>query len=84
MPDKKISQLDTVTPTSDDLIAVVDSSDLTKTKKSTLASLPLSDEAVAALSVKEDTANKGIPNGYAPLDATGKVPSSNLPAASGG
>jgi len=28
---------------------------------------------------KEDKANKGIANGYAPLDATSKVPSGNLP-----
>jgi len=31
-------------------------------------------------STKEDKANKGIANGYAPLDATSKVPSANLPA----
>jgi hypothetical protein len=30
-------------------------------------------------STKEDKANKGIANGYAPLDATSKVPSGNLP-----
>jgi hypothetical protein len=28
---------------------------------------------------KEDKANKGIANGYAPLDGTAKVPSANLP-----
>lgn len=31
------------------------------------------------LSVKEDTTNKGAPNGYAGLDATGQVPASQLP-----
>lgn len=31
------------------------------------------------LSTKEDKANKGVANGYAPLDATSKVPSGNLP-----
>jgi hypothetical protein len=32
------------------------------------------------LTLKEDKANKGTANGYAPLDATSKVPSANLPA----
>lgn len=32
------------------------------------------------LTLKEDKANKGIANGYAPLDGTSKVPSANLPA----
>jgi hypothetical protein len=31
------------------------------------------------LSAKEDKASKGVANGYAPLDATAKVPSANLP-----
>ena len=35
------------------------------------------------LATKEDKANKGVANGYAPLDATGKVPALNLPASSG-
>lgn len=29
---------------------------------------------------KEEISNKGVANGYAPLDATGKVPTANLPA----
>ena len=36
--------------------------------------------AAIDLTLKEDKANKGIANGYAPLDATNKVPSANLPA----
>lgn len=32
-----------------------------------------------SLSAKEDTANKGANNGYAPLDGTAKVPLANLP-----
>jgi len=31
------------------------------------------------ISNKEDKANKGVANGYAPLDGTGKVPEANLP-----
>ena len=31
------------------------------------------------LTLKEDKANKGIASGYAPLDATSKVPLGNLP-----
>jgi len=31
------------------------------------------------ISNKEDKSNKGVANGYAPLDATAKVPSANLP-----
>ena len=34
---------------------------------------------VENISNKEDKANKGIANGYAPLDANSKVPSANLP-----
>lgn len=36
---------------------------------------------VPGLADKESTTNKGQPNGYAPLDGTGKVPTANLPAA---
>ena len=39
----------------------------------------LPDDGAALLSAKEDKANKGVANGYAPLDATSKVPSANLP-----
>jgi hypothetical protein len=39
---------------------------------------------VSALSGKQDTSAKGQANGYAGLDATGKVPSAQLPASQGG
>ena len=29
--------------------------------------------------LKEDKSNKGVANGYAPLDSSGKVPTDNLP-----
>lgn len=35
---------------------------------------------VIDLTLKEDKANKGVANGYAPLDANAKVPVANLPA----
>jgi hypothetical protein len=38
---------------------------------------------VPGLATTEKTANKGQPNGYAPLDGTGKVPTANLPASGG-
>jgi hypothetical protein len=38
----------------------------------------------AQLQQKEEKVNKGVPNGYASLDPTGKVPSNQLPALAGG
>ena len=38
------------------------------------------DDTDTKLSAKEDTANKGAANGYAPLDGTSKVPLANLPS----
>jgi len=38
---------------------------------------------VTDLAAKEATANKGVASGYASLDATGKVPSSQLPTSGG-
>jgi hypothetical protein len=57
----------------------------TSVKTSLLAAI---NELVSSLSGKEDTlgftpedsANKGAANGYAPLDASAKVPAANLPA----
>lgn len=43
------------------------------------AQTPFSIGSTIDISTKEDKANKGIANGYAPLDATSKVPSGNLP-----
>lgn len=39
-------------------------------------------DLVADLAATEKTANKGVANGYAPLDSSGKVPDANLPAGS--
>lgn len=39
----------------------------------------LPDDGAALLSAKEDKAAKGVANGYAPLDASAKVPIENLP-----
>ena len=54
MADKKISQLATVTPTTDDFISVVDNADLTVTKKATVGSLPVSTSTQSALDNKVD------------------------------
>ena len=39
----------------------------------------LPNDGAALLSSKEDKSNKGVANGYAPLDANAKVPVANLP-----
>jgi hypothetical protein len=39
----------------------------------------LPDDGASLLSAKEDKANKGVANGYAPLDVNAKVPVANLP-----
>jgi hypothetical protein len=44
------------------------------------ANKPVSTAQQTALNLKENAANKGQPNGYAGLDGSGKVPSSQLPA----
>jgi hypothetical protein len=41
---------------------------------------PVSTAQQTALNLKEDKANKGVNNGYASLDASGKVPASQLPS----
>ena len=41
---------------------------------------PVSAATVTQLNLKEDKANKNVANGYAGLDATGKVPVANVPA----
>lgn len=41
---------------------------------------PVSTAQQTALDLKENTANKGVAGGYASLDGTGKVPSSQLPS----
>jgi hypothetical protein len=44
------------------------------------ANKPISTATQTALNLKEDKANKGIPNGYASLAGDGKVPSTQLPS----
>ena len=44
------------------------------------ANKPVSTATQTALNAKESTANKGVANGYAGLDVTGKVPSAQLPS----
>lgn len=44
------------------------------------ANKPVSTATQTALNAKENTANKGVANGYAALDATGKVPTAQLPS----
>ena len=43
------------------------------------AAKPVSTATQTALDLKEDEVNKGVANGYAGLDATGKVPAAQLP-----
>lgn len=45
---------------------------------------PVSTATQNALDLKEDAADKGQPNGYAPLNEDGKVPAAYLPAIAGG
>lgn len=44
------------------------------------ANKPISTATQAALDLKENAANKGVANGYAGLDAAGKVPANQLPS----
>lgn len=44
------------------------------------ANKPISTAAQTALNAKENAANKGVANGYAGLDAAGKVPANQLPS----
>ena len=44
------------------------------------AAKPVSAATVTQLNLKEDKSNKNVANGYAGLDATGKVPAANVPA----
>ncbi len=41
---------------------------------------PVSTATQTALNLKEDTANKGVANGYAPLDASAKIASTYIPS----
>lgn len=48
------------------------------------ANKPLSSAATTALGLKQDTSAKGAANGYASLDATGKVPTAQIPSLASG
>lgn len=67
-------------PASNDTLLIADASAGNAAKYATLGDLPVPSSVTSALASKEDKANKGQPNGYAPLDGTGKVPLANLPA----
>ncbi len=66
-------------PASNDTLLIADASAGNAAKYATLGDLPVPSTVTSALALKEDVANKGQPNGYAPLDGTGKVPLANLP-----
>ena len=81
---EKIPNVDSVTSVAGRTGAVV----LTKTDvglanvdNTSDANKPVSTAQQTALNLKQDTAGKGAVNGYASLDAGGKVPSAQLPAA---
>jgi len=48
------------------------------------AIVELRDDSDNKLNLKQDLSDKGQPNGYASLDATGKVPSSQIPSSASG
>lgn len=58
------------TPASDDRILLSDTSDSGASIDAPLSALPISAATQSALDAKEDSANKGVANGYAPLDAS--------------
>lgn len=66
-------------PASNDTLLIADASAGNVAKYANLGDLPVPSSVTSALALKEDVANKGQPNGYAPLDGTGKVPLANLP-----
>lgn len=74
------TQIPDGTPASDDRVLLSDTSDSGAAIDAPLSALPISTATQSALDAKESAANKGVANGYAPLDATGKVPAANLPA----
>lgn len=77
------TQIPNGTPASDDRILLSDTSDSGVAFDAPVSSLPVSTATQAALDLKQSLSAKGQANGYAPLDATGKVPAANLPPASG-
>ena len=73
--DKPVS---TATQTALDLKA--DASSVSNVDNTSDLDKPVSTATQTALDLKEDTANKGQVNGYASLDASGLVPSTQLPS----
>lgn len=71
------------TPAADDRILLSDTSNSGAAFDAALSDLPVSTPTQTALNDKESTSNKGAANGYAPLDASGKIPTANLPAGMG-
>lgn len=53
-------------------------SDEAGTQKTPVSDLPISDDVQAALNLKEDIANKGVANGYVPLNASVIIASTYL------
>jgi len=66
-------------------IVVIDKADigLNNVDNTNDANKPISTATQTALNTKENTANKGVANGYASLDGTGVIPVSQLPNQSG-
>ena len=64
-----------------DGVTPVDEAHLDKIEQGIVTADANASAAVAALPAKEDKSAKGAVNGYAPLDATQKVPLVNLPPA---
>lgn len=66
-------------------IVVIDKADvgLSNVDNTNDANKPISSATQTALNAKENTANKGVANGYASLDGSGTIPVSQLPNQSG-
>ena len=66
-------------------IVVIDKADvgLSNVDNTNDANKPISTATQTALNAKENTANKGVANGYASLDGAGVIPVSQLPNQSG-
>ena len=70
-------------PTSSDKVLISDTASSDAMKYANLGDLPVPSTVTTALALKEDKSNKGVANGYAPLDGSGKVPVANLPSGGG-
>jgi hypothetical protein len=70
-------------PAADDLSALATKTEVTTALalKAAVADVYTKTEVDTALAAKEDTANKGVANGYASLDSNAKIPTSLIPDA---